>query len=72
MSVLVQILNIYIKAMARIQVSKFILEEWCEKNMNVHTDWTGTRVETNNTCLSINEFVDKLWNYLEEESNKMD
>ena len=29
--------------------------------MNVHTDWTGTRVETNNTCLYIDEFVDKLW-----------
>lgn len=72
MSVLVQILNIYIKAMARIQVSKFILKEWCEKNMNVHTDWTGTRVETNDTCLSIDEFVDKLWNYLEDESDRID
>lgn len=55
--------------MARIQVSKFILKEWCEENMNIHTDWTGTRVETNNTCLSIDEFVDKLWNYLEKESD---
>ena len=54
--------------MKRIQINKNMLEEWCEKNMNVHTDWTGTRVETNNTCLSIDEFVDKLWNYLEEES----
>lgn len=51
---------------------KKILKEWCEKNMNVHTDWTGTRVETKNSCLSIDEFVDKLWNYLEEESDKMD
>lgn len=50
-----------------ITTNKKILKEWCEKNMNVHTDWTGTRVETNNTCLSIDEFVDKLWNYLEEE-----
>lgn len=58
--------------MKRIQTDKCILKEWCEKNMNVHTDWTGTRVETNNTCLSIDEFVDKLWNYLEEESDKMD
>lgn len=57
--------------MKRIQVSRFILEEWCEKNMNVHTDWTGTRVETYDTCVSIDEFVDKLWNYLEEESDKM-
>ena len=58
--------------MARIQVSKFILKEWCEKNMNVHTDRTGTRVETNDTCLSIDEFVDRLWDYLEEESDRMD
>ena len=72
MSVLVQNLNIYIKDMNRIQITKYILEEWCEKNMNVHADWTGTRVETNNTCLSIDEFVDKLWNYLEEESHRMD
>lgn len=72
MSVLVQILNIYIKDMVRIQITKYILEEWCEKNMNVHTDWTGTRVETNNTCLSIDEFVDRLWDYLEEESDRMD
>lgn len=57
--------------MKRIQVNRFILEEWCEKNMNVHSDWTGTRVETQNTCVSIDEFVDKLWNYLEEESDRM-
>ena len=61
--------------MSRIQITKHILEEWCEKNMNVHADWTGwtgTRVETNNTCCSIDEFVDKLWDYLEKESDKMD
>lgn len=58
--------------MERIHTNKRILKEWCEMNMNVHTDWTGTRVETNNTCLSIDEFVDKLWNYLEEECNRMD
>ena len=52
----------------RIQTNKCILKKWCEKNMNVHTDWTGTRVETNDTCVSIDEFVDKLWNYLEEDS----
>lgn len=58
--------------MKRIQITKHILEEWCEKNMHAHTDWTGTRVETNNTCLFISEFVDRLWDYLEEESNRMD
>jgi hypothetical protein len=55
--------------MNRIQITKYILQEWCEKNMNVHTNWTGTRVETHNTCVSIDEFVDKLWNYLEKESD---
>ena len=40
--------------------------------MATHTDWTGTRVETIKACSSIGEFVDKLWNYLEEESDKMD
>ena len=58
--------------MKRIQISKHILEEWCEKNMNAHTDWTGTRVETQDTCVSIYDFVDKLWDYLEEESDKME
>jgi hypothetical protein len=51
---------------------KKILKEWCENNMNIHSDWTGTRVETNNICSTIDEFVDKLWNYLEDKSNKMD
>lgn len=58
--------------MKRIQIDKNMLEEWCEKNMNVHTDWTGIRVETGDTCSSINDFVNRLWNYLEEESDKMD
>ena len=58
--------------MSRIQITKHILEEWCEKNMNVHTDWTGTRVETSDMCVSINDFVNKLWNYFEEESERMD
>lgn len=58
--------------METIQVSKELLKEWCEKNMSTHTDWTGTRVETVDTCSSIYEFVDKLWNYLEDESDKMD
>ena len=58
--------------MKRIQTNKHILKEWCEKNMNVHTDWTGTRVETKDICLSIDEFIDTLWNYLEEKRDKMD
>lgn len=59
-------------SMKRIQINKSILEEWCEKNMNIHTDWAGTRVETIDECNSLDEFLESLWNYLEEESDKMD
>jgi hypothetical protein len=58
--------------MKRIQTNKSILKKWCKRNMATHSDWTGTRVETINACSSIDDFVDKLWNYLEEESDRMD
>lgn len=58
--------------METIQITKHILKEWCEKNMSTHTDWTGTRVETNWSCDSLDDFLESLWNYLEEESNKID
>lgn len=62
----------YIKDMKTIQTRKHILKKWCKRNMATHSDWTGTRVETINACSSIDDFVDKLWNYLEEESDRMD
>lgn len=58
--------------MKRIQTNKHILKEWCERNLDTHTDWVGTRVETVNEMESIEEFVEKLWNYLKEKSDKMD
>lgn len=57
--------------MNSIRITKHILSEWCERYLDTHTDWVGTRVETISACRSINEFVDKLWNYLEQESDKM-
>lgn len=54
-----------------ITTNKKILKDWCKRNMATHTDWTGTRVETISACRSINEFADKLWDYLEQESDKM-
>ena len=50
--------------MKSIRTSKEILKEWIEANMNTHTDWTGTRVETIKNCGSIDEMVDKLYEYL--------
>ena len=50
--------------MASIRTSKEILKEWVESNMSTHTDWTGTRVETKFKCESLEEFIDKLYEYL--------
>ena len=56
--------------MEHIFTSKEILKEWCEKNLSTHTDWTGTRVETKNKCGSVDEFVDKLYEYLEDNHHR--
>lgn len=45
---------------------KEIIKEFCDANLHTHTDWTGTRVETKNTCESVDEFVDKLIDYVED------
>lgn len=52
--------------MDSIRTSKEILKEWCEGNMSTHSDWTGTRVETMTKCESVDDFVDRLYNYLKE------
>lgn len=48
------------------RTSKEIIQEWCEKNLSTYTDWTGTYVETKQNCKSIDEFVNKLWDYIED------
>ena len=50
--------------MESIRTSRQILKEWVEANMDTHTDWTGTRVETKNNYDSIDKMVDKLYEYL--------
>lgn len=52
--------------MKSIRTSKEILKEWVEANMDTHTDWSGTRVETKHKCNSIDEFIDKIYEYLED------
>lgn len=52
--------------MDSIRTSEEILKEWCEQNMVTHTDWTGTRVETKHKCNSVDDFVDKLFKYLDD------
>lgn len=48
------------------QEDKKRIIEFCNNNLHTHTDWTGTRVETVNECESVEEFVDKLFNYIEQ------
>ena len=52
--------------MPSFRTNKEIIKEFCEKNMSTHTDWTGTRVETTYHCESVDKFVDKLTEYLED------
>ena len=48
------------------QEEKKLIRKFCENNLRTHTDWTGTYVETRYKCESVDEFVDKLLNYVEE------
>ena len=52
--------------MESIRTTKEILKEWCEIHLSTHTDWTGTRVETKDECSSVDKFIDKLYEYLED------
>lgn len=52
--------------MESIRTSKSIIKEWFEANMDTHTDWTGTRVETIDKYYSIDAVVDKLYEYLKD------
>ena len=48
------------------RTTKEIIREFCEKEMSTHTDWTGTRVETKDKCESVDEFAERLYNFLED------
>lgn len=48
------------------RVNEKIIREFCKKHMSTHTDWTGTRVETKHHCESVDDFVKKLMEYIED------
>ena len=48
------------------QEHKELIRKFCEENLHTHADWTGTYVETAYKCDSVDGFVDKLLNYIEE------
>jgi hypothetical protein len=47
------------------RTNKEIIEQFCFKNMSTHTDWTGTCVETKEKCESVEEFVNRLMEHIE-------
>ena len=49
------------------QEDKELIRKFCEDNLHTHTDWTGTYVETTCNCYSVDSFVNKLLNYIEED-----
>lgn len=48
------------------RTSKEVIRKFVENNMSTHTDWTGTRVETTYKCESTEDFINKLWDYIED------
>ncbi len=52
--------------MDSVRTNKNVIKEWCERNMAPHTDWTGTRIETKEKCDSLDKFIDRLWEYIED------
>ena len=48
------------------QEDKELIRKFCEDNLDTHTDWTGTYVETQYHCDSVDDFTNKLLNYIEE------
>lgn len=51
--------------MTSYRTNKDIITEFCIDNLATHTDWTGTRVETKYECESVEEFVEKLMEHIE-------
>lgn len=56
--------------MENCRTTKDIIREFCEKNLAPHTDWTGTRVETQYECDSVETFVDRLWEWIKDNHYK--
>ena len=48
------------------QEEKDKIIEYCNKKLQTHTDWTGTRVETKYQCESVSLFIAALLNYIQE------
>lgn len=52
--------------MENYRINRKIVTEFFKENLHTHTDWTGTYVETQFKCDSVEEFIDKFMNYISE------
>lgn len=52
------------------RTTKEVIREFVENNMSTHTDWTGTYVEIQYKCDTIDEFIERLWSYIEDNHYK--
>ena len=50
--------------MGSARTNKEIIKEFCEKNLSTHTDWTGTYVETQYKCESVENLLRNFGNIL--------
>lgn len=57
--------------MANLKVNQTVIREFCEKYMDTHTDWTGTRVETKQHVGSIDDFIKMLMIHIENNQNNI-
>jgi len=48
------------------QEDKELIRKFCEDNLDTYTDWTGTYVETQDHYDSVDDFTNRLLNYVEE------
>ena len=47
-------------------IDREIITDFFKNNLSTHTDWTGTRVETQYKCDSVEEFIEIFMDYLKE------
>jgi hypothetical protein len=48
------------------QEDKELIRKFCEDNLCTRTDWTCTYIETQYHCDSVDDFTNRLLNYIEE------
>lgn len=56
--------------MTSYRTNEEIIRKFCEENLTIHANYYGTWVETKNNCSSVEEFVKKLMQHIENNHDK--